>query len=277
MAQPRRPQQRLPPLPRPPSFPAINLAPLRSRQSVELDGRQSRAGDQWPPFERWDKFMSSFRWLQGEHLTTIGPTGSGKTVLNRELLKRRDYVIVLGFKNRDAELYGPFQAMGYELERSFDPVPTADTNEKLVLFVPRTEKHGAEGRAVKGRRFRQVLNDVYDVGDWTVYVDDLQYASDQLRLAPELEEIWMLGRSEGVTLVGSSQEPVDIPPMAYNAAVHLFLFANRDDYRAERMGKLAGINRQLVREVVLALPDHEFLYLNRKTGQMVRSMVLLRR
>ncbi len=289
MAQSRRPpRQKLPPLPRPPSIPPINLAPLRSRESVDLDERVTTAGEPWPPAVRWDLFLTGgrmsngatwpgFHWEQGEHLTTIGPPGVGKTVLNRELLKRRDFVVVLGVKNRDSELYGPFERMGYKLERNFNPQPPEDADESLVLFVPRTEKHGTEGRQVKARRFRQVLNDIYDVGFWTVYADDILYMADQLRLAPEFEELWILGRSEKVTVVASSQEPVNIPPMAYGFATHLFLFHNPDDKRAERMGELVGLNRRMVREVVLSLPPHEFLYVNKLTKGMVRSRVLLRR
>ena len=221
--------------------------------------------------------MDRFRWLQGEHLTTIGPTGSGKTVLNRELLKRRDYVVVLGVKNRDQELYGPFERMGYKLEHSFQPQPPEDAEEALVLFVPRTDKQGVERRQIIGRRFRLVLQEVLRIGYWCVYCDDVQYMADKLRLAPELEDLWQLGRSEKATLVVSSQEPVDIPVEAYSAATHLFLFANPDQVRAERMGKLAGMNRKLVEEVVLSMPPHEFLYINKNTRQMVRSRVLLRR
>jgi hypothetical protein len=276
MAAPRR-RPPSPPPPRQPKLPPLTLAPMRSRESVDLDQRVARGGRPWPPFVRWDRFMAQFVWKQGEHLTTIGPTGSGKTVLNRELLKRRDYVVVLGVKNRDPELYAPFQRMGYKLEHSFDPQPPADAEEALVLFVPRTEKHGAEGRAVKARRFRQVLNDIYDIGDWCVYADDIQYLTDQLRLGDEFEELWMLGRSEKVTVAASSQEPVNIPVMAYGQATHLFLFKNPDDRRAQRMGELAGVNRDIVRDVVLALPDHEFLYVNKSSGQMLRSKVLTRR
>ena len=273
----KAPRQKYPPLPRPPSIPPINLAPLRSRESVDLDERTTTTGEAWPPFVRWDVLLAEFVWKQGEHLTVIGPPGVGKTVLVRELLKRRDYVVVLGVKNRDSELYGPFERMGYKLERNFNPQPPEDADESLVLFVPRTEKHGVEGRQAKARRFRQVLNDIYDIGFWTVYADDILYMADQLRLAPEFEELWILGRSEKVTVVASSQEPVNIPPMAYGFATHLFLFHNPDDKRAERMGELVGLNRRMVREVVLSLPPHEFLYVNKNTKRMVRSRVLLRR
>lgn len=220
--------------------------------------------------------MADWQWKTGEHLTTIGPTGSGKTVLNRELLRRRDYVVVLGVKNRDPELYGPFEREGYQRTRTFDPEPPADADQAKVLFVPQTEKHGTEGRAVKAKAFRQVLNDVYDVGGWTVYIDDVQYSSQQLRLAPELEELWMLGRSESVTVVASSQEPVDIPVMAYGMATHLFLFKNPDLYRAKRMAELAGVNREIAQETILQLPEHEFLYIDKRHQRMLRSKVIRR-
>lgn len=271
---PRSPSLRSPSPPRAPRLPPLRLAPLRSEGSVELDRARTRSGFELPPFVRWDKFIAGWKWKQGEHVTSIGPTGSGKTVLNRQLLKRRDFVVVLGIKNRDPELYGPFQAEGYELVRKFEPEPPGDAPIYKVLLVPRTDKHGTEGRTAKARVFRQALNDIYDVGRWCVYADDIQYMADQLRLGPEFEELWMLGRSEDVTVVASSQEPVNIPPMAYGMATHIFLFKNPDLYRAKRMAELTGVNREVAQATIQQLPDHEFLYINKSSGQMVRSMVI---
>ena len=219
-------------------------------------------------------FYADWEWKQGEHVTTIGPTGSGKTVLNRELLRRRAFVVVLGVKNRDRELYGPFQAEGYRLERKFDAEPPADSEQWRVLLVPQTDKHGTEGRQAKAKVFRSALNDIQDAGNWAVYLDDVAYVSDQLRLAPELEELWMLGRSEGVSVVASSQEPVNIPVMAYGMATHLFLFKNPDVYRARRMAELTGVNREVAQETIMRLPDHEFLYIDKSTTKMLRSTVI---
>lgn len=274
MASPS-PPRKAPSPPRPPRLPPLRLAPLRSAGSVDLDAAQTPRGKQpLPPFVRWDQFLAGFKWKQGEHLTTIGPTGSGKTVLNRMLLRRRDFVVVLGVKQRDPELYGPFQAEGYELVRKFDPEPPRDASTQRVLFVPTTEKHGTEGRQAKAKAFRQALNDIYDVGFWCCYSDDVQYMADQLRLGPELEELWMLGRSEGVTVVASSQEPVNIPVMAYGMATHLFLFKNADTYRAKRMAELTGVNREIAEHTILNLPEHEFLYISKRTGEMCRSKVI---
>jgi hypothetical protein len=244
---------------------------------VQLDQARTRSGFELPPFVRWDRFLADFRWTQGEHLTTIGPTGSGKTVLNRQLLRRRDFVVVLGIKQRDPELYGPFQDQGYHLVRKFNPEPPHDADQWRVLLVPQTDRHGTEGRQAKAKVFRQALNDIQDAGNWAVYADDVLYLSDQLRLAPELEELWILGRSEGVSVVASSQEPVNVPVMAYSAATHLFLFKNPDLYRARRMAELTGVNREVAQETIMRLPDHECLYINKSTTKMVRTSVIVPR
>jgi hypothetical protein len=268
---PRRPRQ-----PRAPRLPPLRLSPVRSAGSVELDQAQTKGGDTMPPFVRWDVFIDGWEWRQGEHITTIGPTGSGKTVLNRELLLFRSYVIVLGVKNRDPELYGPFERQGYELVHHFEPEPPDEVDHARVLFVPQTSLRGPDARKPKARAFRSVLNEVQDVGYWCVYCDDVMYMADQLKLAPDLEELWILGRSEGVSVVASSQEPVNIPVMAYGMATHLFLFTNKDRYRARRMAELTGVNRDIAEHAILNLPPHEFLYINKNTGRMLRSKVIRR-
>jgi hypothetical protein len=271
---PRPPRAPSPRALRPPRLAPLRLSPIRSGTSVELDRGLTRSGQTLPPFVRWDVFYANFKPKIGEHITTIGPTGSGKTVLNRFLLRRRDFVVILGVKTRDPELYGPFEREGYVLERRFDPDPPHDVSQYRVLFVPRTDKHGTEGRTAKAKLFRQALNDIYDAGYWCVYADDVQYMVDQLKLGPEFEELWMLGRSEGVTVFASSQEPVNIPPMAYGMATHLFLFKNPDLYRARRMAELTGVNREVAEKTIMELPEHEFLYINKNSGEMVRSKVI---
>jgi hypothetical protein len=272
---PPRPPRAPSPPPRPRLRGTLRLRPPRQEESVAIDGKQTRQGATLPPFVPWERFIREFEWKRGEHLTTIGPTGSGKTVLNRQLLRLRAQVVVLGVKQRDPELYGPFQKEGYELRRTFDADWIFDDEEPdLILFVPQTTKQRAtERRKELGERFRQALADIYQEGYWCVYCDDVSYLASQLGVTPELEELWLLGRSEGVTLVASSQEPVNIPVMAYGMATHLFLFNNPDVYRARRMAELTGVNREIAQETILSLPPHEFLYINKNTKQLLRSKV----
>lgn len=281
MPSPRRRPTPTPPQPRAPRIPPVRLAPIRSRKSVELDDTLTRSGLELPPFVRWDQFKAQFEWNPGEHITTIGPTGSGKTVLNRVLLqmapRTRDggpYVVVLGVKQRDPELYGPFEREGYELVRRFNAEPPDEIDTIRLLYVPQTEKQGREARAAKSKAFQRALNDIQDTGYWVVYADDIQYMADQLRLHEDFEELWILGRSEGISVVASSQEPVNIPVMAYGMATHLFLFSNPDVYRAKRMAELTGMNREIAERTILELPKHEFLYIRKDTRLMLRSRVI---
>lgn len=184
---------------------------------------------------------------------------------------------MLGIKNRDRELYGPFQQDGYQLVRKFDPELDEDQEAKpeKLLFVPQSNKDDVDDEyAEKGAKFRQALNGIRHAGGWTVYTDDLAFMSENLHLRSQFQALWTIARSEGVSLVASSQEPVNIPPLAYTAASHLFFFKQLDRRRADRIGEQAGINRELTREVVLDLPPHEFLYIDASSGRMVRSMVI---
>lgn len=234
-----------------------------------------------PPFVRWDQFLKNFRWREGEHITTIGPTGSGKTRLNRELLKyaplkenRGQFVVVLGIKNTDRELYGPFQRQGYEMVRQFDAWPAEETVSRHVIYAPKSDKQGREGLQERSKRFQSALHDIEAAGGWTVYADDLGFMSEDMGLRTEFAVLWKVARSEGVELVGSATDPVGIPVAAYGNASHLFLFKNLDEYRAKRMAEFAGVNREVAKDTILRLPDHEFLYINKSSGQMVRSMVI---
>jgi hypothetical protein len=40
------------------------------------------------------------------------------------------------------------------------------------------------------------------------------------------------------------------------------------------MSELTGVNREIAQETILKLPDHEFLYINKSSGRMVRSKVI---
>lgn len=261
---PRSPRSRLTP-PRPPRLPPLNLQPVRASGSVELD-------DSTPvPYLRWEDFRRRVHFRQGEHITIVGTTGSGKTVLARELLAYRSYVVVLGTKNEDSELYAPFQERGYILTDHFNAEPPGD--ESRIIFRPRQTTPDKTGRERQRDAFRHALFEIWEVGGWTIYADEIWWLTNPLKLSDTFEEFWTAGRSNHITVVASTQKPVDIPLLAFDQATHLFLFRNTDRYRIRRMAEFAGADSDVVRNLIPRLPRHEFLYVDTRTGTMLRSKV----
>lgn len=276
MQRPRPPR-----LPKPPPAPRLKtprplrLAPARSTGSLELDERRIKGkmvGDRIP-FVRWDEFKRKIKFKQGEMITIVGTIGSGKTVLARELVQSLWFVAVLGTKNEDKELYGPFEKRGFEIVDEFDPSPPKD--ESRVIFRPRLTTPDDAGIRRQRDAFRAMLFEVFEYGGWTLMADELFVLTNRLGLATTFETLWSAGRSLGITIVGATQLPVKIPLMAFDQATHLFLFRNTDKYRIQRMAEFAGTDSTLVRDVIPELPRHEFIYVDTREGTLLRSKVIL--
>lgn len=274
---PRAP--RLPRAPRPPQRPRlpgpIQLAPIRSPGSLEIDDERikgKRLGDEIP-FIRWDRFLARVHFRQGEHITIVGTTGSGKTVLERELVEHRSYTALLGTKNQDSELYVPFEDRGYELTEDFDPSP--DRASSRIIFRPRLTSPDAKGLGRQRDAFQAMLYEVWEYGGWTLVADEIWYLTVRLRLAETFETFWSAGRSNNITVVAATQLPVSIPLMAFDQATHLFLFRNTDQYRIKRMADFAGADSALLRAAIPVLPRHEFIYVDTREGLLLRSKVII--
>lgn len=267
---PRAP--RVPSAPKPPSLPRlpgpINLGPIRSPGSPELDERFPEV-----PYQRWDVFRSKIKFRQGEHITIVGTTGSGKTVLIRELVEDRDYSVLLGTKNEDKELYAPFEERGYEITDQFDPSP--DRDESRIIFRPRLTSPDAKGRSRQAEAFRDMLTEAWEYGGWTITIDELFYVAATLKLDDVFETLWTTGRSLHITVVAATQLPVKVPLLAFDQATHLFLFRNTDQYRIKRMAEFAGADSGILRRLIPELPRHEFVYVDTREGTMYRSKVIL--
>lgn len=268
---------RMPRPPAPPSLPRLpgplQLSPIRSTGSPELDRELLKDGRGMPPYLRWDAFLDRVRFRQGEHITIVGTTGSGKTVLGRELVEYRDYTAVLGTKNEDRELYAPFQARGYLLTDDFDPSPPPE--ESRIIFRPRMSTPDQKGLDKQSNRFEAMLFEVWEYGGWALFADEIWTLTKRLKLASTFETFWSAGRSNNITVVALTQLPVDIPLMAFDQATHLFLFRNTDKYRINRMAEFAGADSEILKHLIPRLPRFEFVYVDTRTGLMLRSKAIV--
>ena len=230
-----------------------------------------RAARQVPPVERldWSGFLAQFDWEQGEHISLIGPTGLGKTTLALELLPLRNYVVVLGTKPRDEKL-SALTGKGYVLMKDWPEHNDHELRNRILLW-PRMEKT----TDVKGQQkvVGRALADIFRQGRWAVYVDELRYVSETLKLRGLLELIWQQGRSLGVSLIGGTQRPVHVPLMMFDQATHLFFWRDNDDANLKRIGGIGSLDAATVRASVASLPKHHTLYVNTRTGALIETVV----
>lgn len=221
----------------------------------------------------WSELLESLaagpdRWRQGEHVSLIGPTGTGKTFAGLQLLELREWVTVLGTKPRDPTL----DQLRRRRWRVIEEWPPPALAQRVVLWPRwRTPADTPAQRATIHRAF----GEMFGAGGWCVFADELSYLSRELRLDSDLRHFWQQGRSMGLSLVGATQRPAWVPLDVYSAATHLFFWRTADDADLRRIGGVGWLSSATIRRAVATLDhrSHQFLYLNSRTGRMVRSRV----
>lgn len=220
----------------------------------------------------WEVFFKRFKWKQGQHLTAIGPTQSGKTTFLKAVLPMRDYVVVMITKVRD-KLIGEFKKEGYEHMREWKEVPH-DVHPRILLHPPLARDEPKERHQY--REFAYAIDRAFAQGHWTLYADELPYLIDELGLAKKLKRQWNQGEGMKTSLCASAQRPSGLPYLAYSAATHLVFFKTNDENDIKRLGGLGGISNKVIRNLISLLESKQFLYLNTRTGEMWISKVNLK-
>jgi len=254
--------------------PRLNLLRPRAEESMALDDQMDELGLELVGFQRWDQFLAQFKWKQGEYIALAGKPGSGKTTLARQLLPRRDFVVVMATKKSDPSLYDPLIAQGFVVQDHFDPY---DREHPKIIFKPGFDSTAPtlkEAKATQREAFGEALLGIFDAEGWCVYCDEVRYLSQTLRLGEELELLFLQGRSLGISMFVGTQRPVSIPKVAWDSN-HLFFWKTTDKADVLTMSEYTGINMDVVRSVAPRLPRHEALYVNTVTDQMIRTKVSL--
>jgi hypothetical protein len=222
----------------------------------------------------WPTFVESrLVWLQGEHVTMIGPTGSGKTTLTNALLPLRSFVMFFGTKpsGRDDTAMALVRRGGYKLVRDVDRLPDVVTRRNgRIVFWPKFTT--PDDVPMQAWQIGQAMRRAFVEGGWTLVVDEMWYADNVLHLGKMLEQLWSQGRSLGISLVAGTQRPAKVPLMAYDQATHVFFWRDNDESNLKRISGMNGLNARLIRETVSTLPLHHVLYVNTRTGYMAVTL-----
>lgn len=203
-----------------------------------------------------------------DHVTIIGPTGTGKTTLALELATLRRYKVVLGCKPVDHELAATTKRLGYHRQTSGDLPANASAHPAVVVW-PRYR--GQSDRPAQRAAFERVFETAFQAGGWHIICEEAPHLVD-LGMRPTLTQHLRMGRSMSSGLILCTQRPRGIPLEAISGASHLILFGNNDDDDLKRLGGMNGVSSKLVRETVAGLGrSYDFLHVDTRTGALAIS------
>lgn len=215
--------------------------------------------------------------LQGDHVTILGPTKCGKTTLALDVVEIREYVIGIFTKPEDPILH-TLEGRGWRRTRKLDiQVQNGEVVDKKIAFHPVYSSGTIRERAARQALAVQSAFDyVSAAGRWAVFVDEGVWATEHLGLGKELSSFWYQGRTAEISLILLAQRPAWIPRAAYSQAEHVFFFHTADKDDQKRFADLGGgVNVDVVRALVAGLQRHEFLYVAPHERIMLRSKVEL--
>lgn len=226
----------------------------------------------------WDDFVRDvFNPSPGEHVAVIGPTGQGKTLLQRHILPKYQFTVAFATKPQDLTMDRLIERDGYVRLSRWYSLNTID-HPRRVIWPDATRLDSVD-------RQKEVFRDAFDKAfreagrpkenpiGWAIAIDELWYICNVLSLSKEVKIFLLQGRSIGHSLIVATQRPSQVPLEIYDQSTHLFFFRDNDRNNLDRLSSIQARDSALVRLVVANLDTHQTLYINTRTGQMVRTRV----
>ena len=198
--------------------------------------------------------------VEGIHRLFNGRTRSGKTTLNRIMLRMKKTVLVLGTKPHDPSLDDYVYKEGYVRIDHWPPtakeLKQRGPYEQVRLILWPEMKAYSDLRKFQ-HVYRQACRDIFVEGSWTLGVDEGLWVCGRkgLDLGDEISAIAYGGAGNGVSMHLVIQRPSGIPVITHESCHELYQFrtGNTNDLRelasytghstAEFTDAVRGLNR----------------------------------
>lgn len=206
--------------------------------------------------------------LEPEHLSIVGPTGSGKSMFQSYVLKKRaelrgSYVVIIATKPAD----GTLKKMGWPIVNKWPP-PWG--KHEQVIYWPKIGKP-TEGYKPMQVGIAQMLNDLWvPESNRIVAFDEIAFVEKELRLEPIINRYWREARALGITIVAGTQRPRNVSRYMWSEPSWAVAFRPDDEDEARRVAEFLG-SRRVYLPVLMGLNRHEFLLVRRREREALIS------
>lgn len=219
------------------------------------------------PRASWDTVRDTLDklWIPREspHHSIIGLTGSGKSFfVTRGLLPlvEWDNVLIIDNKGDDPTLRGVGKPVK-ELPSKF----TRDLIKRKKDVKPRELWYRLlvhEDFKTAAEQVKTALATVWDEGKWFVVIDECRALTDSsvpgLGLRPQIEQMWLRGRSREICVIAMTQSPRWVPNSFYTQPSYVWIGRLNDEDSQKRLREIGGLDKAQL-AAVKSIKKREFL------------------